>query len=226
VKGQTIYRTLSRPAVLALGVAGVLVAVSLTVASGSDSDGDGEDAPRTFEEAGCQEALQAAARERWPRGERSGFGTEEEAVLEEESDRVGGEAATRWPEAFAGAWGEQPEGDRFYLAFTEGAQAKVDELAESHPCPQLLQAVSPELSMEELVALQDEIHADLELVRAGELDLPAMPELFESDIDPSQNAVLIFLPELTPEVADLFTERYGDHVVLEERELGTPDFAE
>ena len=147
-------------------------------------------------------------------------------ALQEGLDWLEPRARDEYPNTFAGLWitGENPETDKIKIAFTAGAAAKVAALAEDFPYPEMLEAVTFEVSMTELEELQLEMRDDRELAHDGELEVPDMPGgHFDLDIDVKQNAVVVISDELTEDSREWFEASYGEEVVFEQGPIAEPN---
>lgn len=217
------------PLVAAIGI-GIVTAL-LTACGGDGAGGESSGvlandhvaadpasgAPRSVDDAGCEEELRAVAGELWPGGERPGSGSRAASALDNELSRIAGEATRRWPETFAGAWGDFGETDRLYIGFTARASENVAELAEGFACPGLLIAVDREYSIDDLEQLQREIGNDREPSGDGDVDV-APGGIHSTDIDPARGVVVAFVEDVTSEAIAEIDERYGDQVVVEEQQ--------
>lgn len=106
------------------------------------------------------------------------------------------------------------------LAFTEGAEETVAELAECFPDDSLV-PVTVELSGQELEAIVARMAADRELIGSGELRVPAIAnDRYDMAAYPRGNAVLVWLEELDPETIAAFKRRYGEALFFRELKGG------
>ena len=129
-----------------------------------------------------------------------------------------------WPDSFAGVWlGDSGVGDSVFIAFTEDADEKVARLASGFPRPDLLKPVAVDKSMAELETQRDQLVADRELARGGELELAGIPgHRYDLEIDPARNAVVVILEDArAAAVADIHA-RYGTDVLVEQGSLAAP----
>ncbi|MGI8805610.1 MAG: S1 family peptidase [Thermoleophilaceae bacterium] len=147
------------------------------------------------------------------------------AVLDDAVGSLQVEAQNRWPVSFAGVWRDpDSSADTVFVAFTEGAAAKVEELAAAFPRPELLRAVTVERSLADLRSIQHDLVTDRELVRTGALDLPGVPRArYDLDVRIPENTVLAILEEKTDAAVDAFQARYGPAVRVTSGRLAVPD---
>jgi hypothetical protein len=125
-----------------------------------------------------------------------------------------------WPLTFAGLW---LDGGTFFVAFTEGAEEKTVQLRACFP-ERRFSPVTFEHSLDRLEGLLGRIAFERELVRAGRLTLRGVPDhRFDLMIDERTNTIRVIMEEPTPEAAATFARRYGDHVIVEQGDLGVPE---
>lgn len=146
-------------------------------------------------------------------------------ALERGLDSLEPSAREQWPETFAGLWisGEDPDSDSISIAFTEGAEEHVSQLAKSFPYPEMLEPVTVGSSYRDLESLQGEMIDDRELTRDGELSVPDVPPAeYDLDIDLEANQVVATVAEPSEQTRAWFTERYGDDVAVRQGPLAKP----
>lgn len=185
---------------VALGFAGGVLAAGLWVAGRGD-----------------QEAARAEKPEREVIREDPG------ALVCEEAPRNPQIAANEaWPSTFAGYWVDESEG-MLYVAFTEGAEAKVARLTECFP-ERTFTPVTFERSLQELEAVADEMLADREAIRAGTLEVPGIPHhRYSFGIEVMRNIIGVYMEDMPPGAVETFRSRYGPFLEVEEVEGMGPD---
>lgn len=136
--------------------------------------------------------------------------------LELAVDALDPAARALYPDTYAGIWlgelgdgrGVQPgEAAPVTLAFTEGADARVGELARSFPRPDLLRAATVDDSLRELEATDAELRDDRDLVSAGQLTLDFAPSTYDIGIDLVGNANVVTVEESSPALEQAFRTR-------------------
>ena len=142
---------------------------------------------------------------------------EDRLRLQDEVGELAAEAAVLWPETFAGLWSDGVVS----VAFTEGAEANVAQLAAGFADPGRLRAVTAGHSRAELVALQNRLVLDREEARAGRLSFPGVEGArYDLDIDVRRNTVVVLVEDARPDTVAAFTSRYGGPLVVEQASLG------
>lgn len=133
-------------------------------------------------------------------------------------------ARAKWPETFAGVWlGEEGIGGPIYVAFSEGAEAKVAELALDFPRPDLLRPVAVDRSLSELEKLLAELHVDREQIRNDRLSLNGVSNAsYDLGIDIRQNTVYAQMTSVGADTAQTFSQRYGEPLALREGAVAQP----
>jgi len=144
------------------------------------------------------------------------------ALVCEEAPRSPQIAANEaWPRTFAGYWIDQSE-RATHVAFTEGAEEKVARLAECFP-ERNFSSVTFERSLQEMEMVLDEILADREAIRAGNHEMPGIPDHHYSFyLDVRRNVIYVLIEEVTPETTETFS-RYGSFVEVVEGDPGGTD---
>lgn len=130
----------------------------------------------------------------------------------------------QWPDTFGGMWLKAGGGaPGLVVAFTTEAETKLASLMADFAYPELISAVTVELSRADLQALQSKLIADRTQLLDGDQtdDVPqAIVDTggsYTLGIRDSLNSVMVYLPEVTSELRDAFEQAYGHNVVLEER---------
>jgi streptogrisin C len=136
-------------------------------------------------------------------------------------------AQNLWPDTYAGLWVHETEDGVVHsvsLGFTEDATAKVAQLAEGFPEPELLQPVILARSLHELENRQQRMIADREAARKGTLVLPGVSGArYNLDIDIRRNALVVTVEDSSSVAVATFKGLYGEDVIVEQGDLGGPE---
>lgn len=134
-------------------------------------------------------------------------------------------APDAWPLTFAGLWIDEKE-RMLYVAFTERAEEKVAKLAECFP-KRSFTPVTFEHSERQLRGVLDRMLADRSAIDAGRLTLPGLVDArYSFGLDTMNNVITVWMEQVTPETIATFTSRYGDFVLVEERDPGGTGYPE
>jgi len=151
----------------------------------------------------------------------TGIPEQDEGNEDVPAEAIAEQAALTWPATYAGSW-RNTDGTLSF-AFTQNAQANVDQLSQSYPQPNMLRAVTVARSQQQLEALQQQMIADRRLANQGLLNVPGMPSHYDLGIDNRINKVYAVVEELTPLTITAFEARYGPDVVVRQGLLGVDE---
>lgn len=145
---------------------------------------------------------------------------EERLRLQDEVGELAAEAASRWPESFAGVWVDKAVS----VAFVDDAAGKLRDLATGFPAPARLRPVTVARSYAALADKQERMIAEREQAKAGRLAFHGVDGgRYDLDIDRRRNAVVVNVERLLPGTAGAFHARYGGDVIVEQRPLAVLD---
>jgi|GEM_PF-2840392 len=147
-------------------------------------------------------------------------------TLEDATRELQPYAMERWPDEFAGMWikdGDFKAGA--WVAFTGNAEARVKELVDEtgYAWPKLLHPVEAESSLKYLNSVQEQIVKERTENQQGieGVDTPNGGR-FDVTVDLKRNKVLVILEKISPEAERLFSEHYGNSVVIEQGSVAMP----
>jgi len=129
------------------------------------------------------------------------------------------EARARWPESFAGMWGDPVETVPIHIAFTSEAEEKVAALAAGFPAPSILEPHDADHSFNELEALQARIVADRDALATDESPAFDLPDRYDLDIDQARNVVRVIVESGAATFQPVFSAAYGENVMVEDGDL-------
>jgi hypothetical protein len=126
------------------------------------------------------------------------------------------EAAQRWPDLYAGLW---IEGGRILIAFTSNAEALVAELRREVPDHHVVEPITAERPLADLLLIQARLAADVNALQDG--DPPrGMPEkiratggVYDLDIDVREGLVVVSVERMTRQLQQAFTDFYRSEAI-------------
>lgn len=144
------------------------------------------------------------------------------ASLIDQIDDLGAVSTSTWSDEFGGVWyvtrGDPTGG--IEVGFTSGATEKVTQLAEQFTGPELI-AIEVPKSQEEITQEMRVVIEDREQAKEEAGPLAAIKGgLFDMDADLKTGEILVMMPEVTPEVQQLFAETYPYRFRFVESSLG------
>lgn len=128
------------------------------------------------------------------------------ASMQEEMDALEKHAESL--PAFAGHWIDQRAGGVITVAFNGGSQDRVADLQPLVPANAALKVIDVPHSLDELRALEEQIHEDLPVLKRQGI------EVVHWGVDVSENRVKVGIVGLNDSVEKALRERYGDRFVL------------
>ncbi len=139
---------------------------------------------------------------------------EQRFLVERAATELEQQAATRWPDAFAGVWIDRSD-FAVRVAFTNDAAQHVADLATTFKYPAYLKAATANASYRALAGLQHRLSDTRAALQRGEVPagtpaaLRATRGVFDLDLDVTTNEVVVHVPDATKDVKTSLANAYG-----------------
>lgn len=138
------------------------------------------------------------------------------------------EVESRWPETTAGVWLSEAVEPALSVAFTENAEANVEQLSGAFPYPEILRPVTFARSLIDLQGIQRKIVAERTALQSGSAPAGLGPAIrgtdghYDIEIRVQDNLIIVRAEPPSDELVPEFRARYGEPIEVE-RGVTEPD---